>query len=349
MAQLQSTNVVGTLCVNGVALGGGKNFKFCCMSGSTTWTPSSDLATGDGVVSSALVGGGGGGGGAFSYAHLITNTNNSSVSSVATGGGGGGGMVYTPTVTIDSTDACTVTVGAGGIGGYMYETGSCVCAQTVCTPLRDPATNGGDTSFGGFTVLGGGAGFNRGCGKCRCFYEGFRSTAACYSPSYDGQRNSGGSSYLGADDITICDASGNASYWNVMTGSGNLYNFTSCGRGVTFDNGETFGAAGNEDIIGGRPSVAGFITGSGTLYPTPAHTPTTVYSINNPTNGCLAGDLGVPMTASQHPPQFFGAGGMGALACSEVSNTGNYQTCIIRATARGSVGNPGIVVLKWYE
>jgi hypothetical protein len=55
------------------------------------------------------------------------------------------------------------------------------------------------------------------------------------------------------------------------------------------------------------------------------------------------------MTASQHPPQFFGAGGMGALACSEVSNTGNYQTCIIRATARGSVGNPGIVVLKWYE
>jgi hypothetical protein len=45
MAQLQSTNVVGTLCVNGVAVGGGKDFKFCCFTGSDTWTPSSDLAT----------------------------------------------------------------------------------------------------------------------------------------------------------------------------------------------------------------------------------------------------------------------------------------------------------------
>jgi hypothetical protein len=41
MAVLQSTNVQGTLCVNGVAVGGGKDFKYACFTASDTWTPTS--------------------------------------------------------------------------------------------------------------------------------------------------------------------------------------------------------------------------------------------------------------------------------------------------------------------
>jgi hypothetical protein len=50
MAVLQSTNVQGTLCVNGVAVGGGKDIKYCCFTASTTFTPSQDLVDGSPVA-----------------------------------------------------------------------------------------------------------------------------------------------------------------------------------------------------------------------------------------------------------------------------------------------------------
>jgi hypothetical protein len=50
MAELQSTNVQGSLCVNGVAVGGGKDFKYCCFTASDTWTPTQDLVDGDAVL-----------------------------------------------------------------------------------------------------------------------------------------------------------------------------------------------------------------------------------------------------------------------------------------------------------
>ena len=65
MAVLQSTNIVGSLCVNGVAIGGGKDYNYCCFTASTTFTPTSDLVGGDGFVAADIVGAGGGGGGAY--------------------------------------------------------------------------------------------------------------------------------------------------------------------------------------------------------------------------------------------------------------------------------------------
>ena len=113
MAILQSTNVQGTLCVNGVAVGGGKSFKYCCFTGSTTFTPSQDLIDGDGVIDTIMVAGGGGGGGAKMY-----NRCNSRCG-WAMGGGGGSGEVIHHSFDITSTDACTITIGAGGQSGSM--------------------------------------------------------------------------------------------------------------------------------------------------------------------------------------------------------------------------------------
>lgn len=139
MAVLQSTNVQGTLCVNGVAVGGGKDFYFCCVSGSTTYTPSSGLVSGDGILDITLVGGGGGG----AMCSCTQSTR---------GGGGGGGAIYQGLRKMtDSTTACTLTVGAGGAGSAVSGVGN----------------DGGDTIFDscltpGAIAFGGGGG-----GNCR--------------------------------------------------------------------------------------------------------------------------------------------------------------------------------------
>ena len=146
MAQLQSTNVVGTLCVNGVAVGGGKDFKFCCFTTSTTWTPSSDLVDGGGNIETLLVGGGGGGG----FIELCEN--NSNYCHYAIAGAGGGGEVRHKFYNIDSTDACTVTIGAGGTIGSGSWNGINTC-------FVYPSGKGGNTSLGSTaTVYGGGGG-----------------------------------------------------------------------------------------------------------------------------------------------------------------------------------------------
>lgn len=139
MAQLQSTNVVGTLCVNGVAVGGGKDFKFACFSGSDNWTPSSDLVDGGGNVETVIVGGGGGGGASKS----CSTGNYRACATLAMGGGGGGGEVLHKFKTIDSTDACCHVIGAGGTAAADY---------TVSGGA------GGDSTFLGFTAFGGGGG-----------------------------------------------------------------------------------------------------------------------------------------------------------------------------------------------
>jgi hypothetical protein len=139
MAQLQSTNVVGTLCVNGVAVGGGKDFKFCCFTGSDNWTPSSDLATDSGTVETVIVSGGGGGGAAAS----CSSGTYRACATLGMGGGGGGGEVLHKFKTITSTDACCHVIGAGGTAAADYTT---------------PGNAGGDSTFLGFTAFGGGGG-----------------------------------------------------------------------------------------------------------------------------------------------------------------------------------------------
>jgi len=147
MADLQSTNVTGTLCVNGVAIGGGKDFKFYCVTGSTTWTPPSGLVTGDGVLDLTMVGGGGGGG--------VCCTNNPGPQQCGGGGAGGsGGVGFQGLIQMTSSnDTCTITIGYGGAGA-SGSTGITGC-------------NGGNTIFNtaslaacGAMAAGGGGGFN---------------------------------------------------------------------------------------------------------------------------------------------------------------------------------------------
>jgi hypothetical protein len=146
MANLQSTNVVGALCVNGVAIGGGKDFKYCCFTGSTNWTPPSSLVTGDGVVDALLVGGGGGGGG-------INRPTACQCCLTGMGGGGGGGIISSLLTMTSSNDACTITIGAGGAGGVddgdILSTG-----QVGGNTIFGNSGSGSDSSI----AFGGGAG-----------------------------------------------------------------------------------------------------------------------------------------------------------------------------------------------
>ena len=106
MATLQSTNVIGSLCVNGVAIGGGgKDFKICCFTASDSWTPPSDLVTGDGLVEAIVIGAGGGGG-----AGMTRNTCGGSCGRcVAAGQGAAGGLDGGLKIMTSSNDACVIS------------------------------------------------------------------------------------------------------------------------------------------------------------------------------------------------------------------------------------------------
>ena len=88
-------------------------------------------------VSALLVAGGGGGGMDIG------------------GGGGGGGVIYNSSITIPTgTTSMNVVVGAGGAGAPAGGTNG----QPSAHQFTIPAYNGGNTSFAGFTAIGGGSG-----------------------------------------------------------------------------------------------------------------------------------------------------------------------------------------------
>ena len=152
MAVLQATNVQGALCVNGVAVGGGKDFKYCCFTASTTFTPSQDLVDGGGNISTIWVAGGGGGGAACAFGGQQYDAR----CSCATAGAGGGGEVVTEFVNMTSSnDACTITIGAGGQSGSVVDAGNAV-----------NSAKGGNTVAFGKTTYGGGGGMTRICSAC---------------------------------------------------------------------------------------------------------------------------------------------------------------------------------------
>ena len=154
MATLQSTNVLGALCVNGVAVGGGKDFKYCCISSSTSFTPSQDLVDGDAALDLTMVGGGGGGGGVYSRNAMCRNNANYWIMQA---GNGLGGQAYTGLADITSTGACTVTVGSGGERGYM----ACDLGVTdgiICGPNGRGGDEGGTSCFGTKKAFGGSGG-----------------------------------------------------------------------------------------------------------------------------------------------------------------------------------------------
>jgi len=166
MAILQSTNVVGSLCVNGVAVGGGKDYHYQCYSGSTTFTPTSDLVSGNGILRAHVVGAGGGGGGSWGWGLSQTTYQcpvRTSSGNVSAGSHGASGNYQEKDVFITSTNNCTVTVGAAGAGGVATGNATCTSITTVCDSLAvtTQATTGGNSSFGGFTAYGGCGGQTR--------------------------------------------------------------------------------------------------------------------------------------------------------------------------------------------
>lgn len=157
MAVLQSTNVQGALCVNGVAVGGGKDFKYCCYTASSTFTPSQDLVDGNGFLSADLVAGGGGAGSysmigsCFRECFVVKNCTDVSPQP--------GGFIQNPVQKIDSISACTVTIGAGGLAGTVSHPTTFYCADCNCLQ-EDLSTmtgggKGGDTCFGSIRAYGG--------------------------------------------------------------------------------------------------------------------------------------------------------------------------------------------------
>jgi len=338
MAQLQSTNIAGTLTVNGIAVGGGKDFKYCCFTGSTTWIPTSDLVDGNGVVDSVLVGGGGGGGGALTWHCIISFAGDCGIVCCRTldtlGGNGGGGMVYIPTLPITSTSTCTVTVGAGGSGGYFRYDASCTDTNTICTTDYDIAENGGTTIFGGINILGGGGGASiaKGSKSNWCAYQNqWGSQGGGTVQRGGGERNtSGGSSYMESNEITIQNAEDNT--FSFLTGSGNIYNFTTCGRGITLDNGITFGAGAGQDLLGG--TLESFVTSSGTV--ADPNKVGKVYGFGE----CLT----PAVTTSAYDSRFKGSGGLGGCSQSCTRRTEESTNSL-----RGANGIDGIVIIKWFE
>jgi len=162
MATLQSTNVVGTLCVNGVAVGGGKDFKYCCITASQNWTPTSGFVDGDGRLDLHLIGGGGGGGGILTGGTggrpQGTYYFQSRCASYAPGSGDAG-EVQALTFNVTATDACCVVIGAGGVGGAITGSTGLGFQDTTASIVEEKITTaGGHSCFGSDITASGGSG-----------------------------------------------------------------------------------------------------------------------------------------------------------------------------------------------
>ena len=94
MAELQSTNIVGTLSINGTEFSGGNDIKYAEFTASDTFTPTAAAISAGGIHQVFLVGGGERG-------------------PSSTEGGCGGEVIETFTA-LTSTTGITVTIGAGG-------------------------------------------------------------------------------------------------------------------------------------------------------------------------------------------------------------------------------------------
>ena len=181
MAVLQSTNVQGSLCVNGVAVGGGKDFKYCCITSSTNWTPSQDLVDGDATVEAFMVAGGGGGGSAK------VSIQNANRCAWVIGGGGGAGEVVHNLHDITATTNCCITIGVGGNSGSVDSTHT-----TTNTGTNVDSERGGNTTAFGHTAYGGGGGATR-----VCFQNHAAGSTLCSANQYGGPIGGGGSLTLG--------------------------------------------------------------------------------------------------------------------------------------------------------
>jgi len=385
MAVLQSTNVQGSLCVNGVAVGGGKDFKYCCFTASTTWTPTQDLVDGDGHIEAFVTAGGGGGGFAAS---CIAAACYASRGATSYGASGGGGSVAKELVKIDATDACTVTVGAGGKGSMMPSW------------FDDPSVNcvgedGGNSKFADIHIGGGGGGLGA-CFRC------FNSPAQCAFCTYGSEVLNGGrllgSPGGGAANIaesyfpnivanTAGYTGGNCFYvprlnqdscYSASVAGGDAVCYKYIKELQVFQNKNQVSLFRN--CIGGDREAYGNpgVTYDGAQYGMSAHGNQSELNnndliscqsyegmaeadsewVNNYLNMyeiCQASqkDQGffcnVATASQRYNSKYKGAGGLGAVSYS-ANNPFGQACCICSCAVMGGLkGNDGIVILKWFE
>ena len=356
MAVLQSTNVQGSLCVNGVAVGGGKDFKYCCMTASTTFTPSQDLVDGDGILEALVVAGGGGGGGAaIDFCYCGGNSPSTSGTGIASGSTGGGGQVIKKSAIITSTDACTVTVGAGGIGGYIESWNS----PAVGDAVKYDASSGGTSQFGANIVSRGGSAGNN-CFRCINNCCGINQSCTQWSD--------GGGEYPGRTSVfagVTTPLDGRSALQGLGESTETIYNcitsstndsppyVTACGDCYVNSNLEPMGGLQTDNTFGGY--VPAWATSSGDACVRSDTFAARSYACAQ--DGVCTGKIcccgmGIDWTASAPDDLFFGIGGVGATACATGCNFGSPAVCIVPkfcAQGRGASGTGGIVVLKWSE
>lgn len=333
MAVLQSTNVQGTLCVNGVAVGGGKDVKFCCITSSTTWTPPSDLVTGDGIVDTTIVAGGGGGGVFCTVSNFYRICN-------AAGGGGGGEVRHFPCIMTSSNDACTITVGAGGNSGSV----------DVTPTLRPPGGGaGGDSSAFGVTAYGGGGGesfqaaTNNTCLLNTCYqnviFGGPWGAIAGRHTCNTGEQGvfdcnpamGGGGVLAGAID----DASSMVHQGLAASPTASVW----CMNGKQYCMGNFLNSAGNNPKSLGYPHGTDYFSPGGTSMCKLVGLPGK-HSYGEFQYGCNLNSVG-PFSFPSGTSESCGAGG-GAGSIATIGGSGT-------ACLRGTRGNDGVVVLKWQQ
>lgn len=106
--------------------------------GSSTW----QVPLGVSSINILLVGGGGGGGGGYLYTNLTAGGGSG-------GGGGGGGVLFVKNVQVTPLQNISYTVGYGGTGGSP---------GVIDGWIGTSGTSGGTTSFGAYSIAGGGYG-----------------------------------------------------------------------------------------------------------------------------------------------------------------------------------------------
>ena len=350
MAVLQSTNVQGTLCVNGVVIGGGKDYNYCCFTASTTFTPTSDLVGGDGFVAADIVGAGGGGGGAYVIGKAGRSPSGGACCANLNrvGGNGAGGGFYATQSFITSTNNITVTVGASGSGGGPQDGIATVVGQLAAVysasavlPANFTATTAGGTSaFNGVTAYGGCSGQScfvicKACGQqtsyCVCNVAGNIAPGTVTKAGLYGAFR-----YDPYNRINPVGNCGNTPQANANTG---VVFCTTIFPSVTASQDVHIPIEFNDDGLSG----IGMVGASSCR-------PCGVFANCGVTSNCSP-DVSVNSSANGvvNPLAGFGNGGAGgrAYACSTVCNSGDeFNTS---ETASGAAGSSGIVVIRWYE
>lgn len=343
MATLQSTNVQGALCVNGVAVGGGKDFKFCCFTASSTFTPTQDLVDGNGFLHADIIGGGGGGGAAAAVGYCFNETNLGLDLNNACFQAAPGGFIQDPVLPITSTTACGVTIGAGGqsgsavIASCIYDCGAGAAAYCPGLITLTAADKGGNSCFGNYVAYGGQGGSS--VGRTYVPPNPYNCTVVCAGTSADANVPTYAGQSTGID-VSVDPA--------CAIQSGFIKKCIDINTGFNKPECQQFGGSN----FGGKMGASGFRCGNGRcsadilgkVVPFRFDTGARYCLTCTSTQGCY----GCRVDYSFCSGSVYGSPGGDFCYCMAIGSYGNCRTKMLMSGSTGP-GAQGIVVLKWQE